>query len=140
MRNHRFFKCEHVPVSNFDISAGFWFESIFFWRLSQDFMNEKLWIRVLDLSIQYPHCNLIRENFNSGIQHTLQPPSDHYVWVLILCVKIIDDCPASQILIVNCVNYIAYLLHDKLVWLKFCSDVSKSKMAVMQKMLLNWQN
>lgn len=135
MRNHTLLKSEHVPISDFDVSSCFRFEFILLGSLSQDFMNKELLVCILDLTVKNPQRDLVDKYFDSCSEHFLEPFSRVNVRIFIFVIKIIDYSTTSEILIINKVNGLGYLAHDKLERLKLSSKVGECEMSIFKEFL-----
>ena len=113
MGNHKLFQRKHVPICDFNVASCFRLELVLLRRLSKYFVDEKLPIHILDLTVQNPHCNLVDKDPNGGPDHFLEPFPDENVRVLVSIVKVIDDRSATNVLAVDVGNDLRKLPHDK---------------------------
>ena len=101
MRHHKFLQGEHVPICDLNVASRLRLKLILLGGFGKDFVDEKLSVHILNLSVQNPHRSLIDEDTYGSLDHFLEPFSNKNVGVLVSIVEVIDDRTSAHILAVD---------------------------------------
>ena len=103
-------------------------------------MYKKLSIRILNLSIQSPHSDLIKKDLNGLCNNFLQPIPDYKTRILILRIEVINNNASFHIPLINDIHNVLNLPQKNLKGHQLRLQISKGKVPLHKKDLLNPQD